>query len=200
MGVEDALLYLAAVLAAAFLVSGVVPTWLATKRRRKRVAAFADRYRRWVTGEDDSAREWLIARRQEMQVDAMSVGRGVSVIAPPPAIGGHAVQHQMFLDLTSEQSFADMLISEQTRLDELATISHAPESREATQRRRLFNPFAWLRLAFERVVGIPRYVLRAAGFSKGVTDASITRAISVLWGIAVGAATIGGFAIALAGN
>lgn len=198
MGLTTGLIYLGALLVAAFLVSGVLPTWRATVRRRDRVSAFDTRYRRWVTGDGvEGDREWLIARRQEMQRDAMSVGAGRTVIAPPPMIGGPAQEHQMFLDLESNQAYADMLVSPQTRIDELATISHALTTREREQRWRLVNPLAWLWIGFERIVALPRYLLRAAGFKRRVTEASLTRAVSVLWALVVGVATIGGFVLAL---
>ena len=74
---------------------------------------------------------------------------------------------------------------------------HETGEQEAQRKRDLYNPWAWARLAFERLVGFPRYVLRHAGFSPGVTDSTAVRLVSVLWSLLVGAAGIGGFVLAL---
>lgn len=130
-----------------------------------------------------------------MQRDAMAMGHGVMYIAPPPMLGGGAYQpHQFFADLFDEQT--NSVGNARVRLDDLATIVHETRGQAEQRRRDLLNPWAWLRLAFERVVRFPRYVLRHAGFSKKVTDSTGARIVAVAWSLLVGAATIGGFVLA----
>lgn len=209
----SALIYLAAVIVGSFIGSGVVPRYLAVKARRHRVAEFATKYREWTDAERAARpdrytvneteeakaaelRSWLAARRSEMQRDAESVGKGIIHVAPPPAVGGGSyVPHSYFADLFDQQSFTDHGWG--FRLDELATISHELEWQETGYRRGLFNPWAWIRLTFERIVGFPRYVLRHAGFSAKATESAPARVVSVVWSLLVGGAGIGGFVLTL---
>ncbi len=46
---------------------------------------------------------------------------------------------------------------------------------ERLSRRDLFNPWAWVRLSFERVVGFPSYILGVAGFGPDVTNSTRVR-------------------------
>lgn len=205
-------LYVAALLAAGFVVSGVVPRYRGTRDRRERVEAFERQYRAYIEAREQDhqnatyhhygpppeseesrrLRAWLVARRSEMQRDAESVGKGVIYVAPPPMLGGGSYKpHYYFSDLFDEQSFTGH--SWQFRLDELATILHETERQLRHRRRDLFNPWAWLRLAFERVVGLPRYALRLAGFGTNVTDSTGVKIGTALWSFLVGAAGIGSF-------
>ncbi len=72
------------------------------------------------------------------------------------------------------------------RLDELTTIAHETREREGQARRDLYNPWAWTRLAVERVVGFPRYVLRHAGFSSEATNSTGARIVTVMWSVISG--------------
>lgn len=217
MSLGTAIIYLVALLVAAFIVSGVVPRYLEVRRRLPRVEEFDRKYRAYLDGRerdyegfysdhggspphgDESAklRAWLTPRRAEMQRDAAKVRKGVVYVAPPPAIGGgNYMPHYMFRDLYDTQSFTEYAPAN-LRTDELVTIIHETRYQESAWRRDLFNPWAWLRLAFERLVGFPRYVLRLAGFSTEVTDSAAARAVSAAWSFLVGAAGIGGFVVAL---
>jgi hypothetical protein len=140
-------------------------------------------------------RRWLAARRNEMQRDAQAVNKGVRYVAPPPAIGGGYRPHYYFLDLFDEQSFTGY--GSDFRQDELSTIIHEVERLRLRSRHDLYNPWAWVRHAFERVVGFPRYVLRRAGFSKAVTGSTGAKVATVVWSGLVGGATIGGFIVGL---
>jgi hypothetical protein len=51
-------------------------------------------------------------------------------------------------------------------------------------------------LSFDRLVAFPRYVLRRAGFTKAA-DSTAARLVTVAWSLLVGAASIGGFVLAL---
>ena len=130
-----------------------------------------------------------------MQRDARSVGKGVAYVAPPPAIGGgQYLAHPYFTDLFDEQSFTDHGSS--FRLDELATIRYEIERQEDLRRRDLLNPWAWLRLSFERVAAFPRYVLRRSGF-RTAADSNGARIVTVAWSFLVGVSTIGAFVVGL---
>lgn len=72
-----------------------------------------------------------------------------------------------------------------------------PGSFEARARRDLRNPWSWTRLAFERVIGFPRYVLRNAGFSQEVTGSTRVRIVTVVWSFLVGASGIGAFVLGI---
>jgi hypothetical protein len=61
-------------------------------------------------------------------------------------------------------------------------VLHDAEKERGRQRTELVNPAAWLRRAFERVVGSPRYLLRVTGFGKATVDG--TAAVTVVWGSA----------------
>ena len=189
-------IYCAAVLIAVFFVSGVAPRYRRTVERLRRVELFAQNYIALLEG-DRNKRGWLAARADEMQADAQSVGRGVTYVAPPPMLGGGAyTPHQMFSDLFNRQSYTDN-VTDALRLEVIAGVQHQLQRRVEQRRRELRNPLAWLRIAFERLVRFPRYLLRQAGFSKRVTDSSLTRAVTVAWSLIVGAATIGAFVVGL---
>jgi hypothetical protein len=189
-------IYCAAVLIAVFVFSGVLPRYRRTVERLRRVELFAKNYVALLNG-DQLQRGWLAAREDEMQVDAQSVGLGVTYVAPPPMLGGGAyIPHGMFADLFNRQSYSDN-VTDAYRLEVLAGVQYQLQRRVEQRRRELRNPLAWLRLAFERLVGFPRYLLRQAGFSARVTDSSLTRAVTVAWSLLVGAATIGAFVVGL---
>ena len=214
-------LYILATLAVLFVISGVVPRYREAKGRRRRVEAFAREYQSWVGAEgmvpdgsdywpadddeiatiDQAAKDatrlraWLVARRDQMQRDAQSVGRGVMYVAPPPAIGGAYEPHRFFSDLFDAQTNA--VGSTGYRVDELATIAHETTAQLETRRHDLFNPWSWTRLAFERIVGFPRYILRRAGFGDKTTNSTGARVISVVWSLLIGGATIGAFVVGL---
>lgn len=218
-------LYVLAVLVAAFVVSGVVPRYLTVRARRMRVAEFREKYTEWVQvagnlidyedwigravpdglagashdAEADATklRPWLVARRNEMQRDAQAAGHGIVHIAPPPAIGGPYLPHSYFSDLFDMQTHADVTGGPSFKLDQLATILHETERREGRRRREVYNPWAWLRLAFERIVGFPRYVLRHVGFSEQAADSTGARLVAAVWSFAVGAAGIAGFVVTI---
>jgi hypothetical protein len=215
-------LYVLAVLVAVFTVSGVVPRYRVWAARLGRVEEFDRQYRAWVEADsslpdyetirsvtlpDDFAgaadtaaslaselRPWLVARRNEMQRDAESVGKGVMHIAPPPLIGGGYVRHAFFLDLFDDQT--NSIGSTRVRVDDLATIIHEVRRIRDLRRRSMFNPWAWVRLSFERVIAFPRYVLSHAGFSKAA-DSTTARALTVVWSLVVGVSTIGAFVIGI---
>lgn len=208
-------LYVLAVLVAALIVSGVWPRWREDKARFARVQEFERQYRAWVesrehdvdvhghygygpprlSDETEELRAWLVARRNEMQRDAEMAGKGIVYVAPPPMIGGAYQPHAYFSDLFDEQSFTDHEAG--FRLDELATIVHDTERQLERRKRHLLNPWAWLRGAFARLVGLPRYVLRLAGFGTNVTDSPGAKIGTAVWSFLVGAATIGAFVIGL---
>jgi hypothetical protein len=186
-------------MAASFLVSGVLPSFRQERRRSKRVREFRAKYYAWVEGEEDN-REWLLARQAEMQRDAHRVGLGTTYVAPPPAIGGGSYRpHQMFMDLLGQQSYSDN-VTVQVRLDTLATVEHELGAQVDKARRDLLNPARWIRLAFERIARLPRYLLKTAGFSDNVTNSGFARAATVLWSFLVGAATIASFVLLLMGE
>jgi hypothetical protein len=179
-----------------FLLAGVLPHFLGAKRRRARVEAFLRNFSAYLGG-NQGLRGWLSAHSVEMQDDAESVGLGVTYVAPPPMFGGgRYLPHPMFGDLFNRQTYADV-VSPAYKREVLLAALHEVRSREAERRRDLLNPMAWVRLAFERLVGFPRYLLRTAGFSERVVDSSAARIITVLWGLLVGAATIGSFVVAV---
>jgi hypothetical protein len=214
--------YILAVLVALFIVSGVLPRYRAWVARLARVEDFDREYRAWVeadssipdyetirsitlpgavTGAADTAaalaselRPWLVARRNEMQRDAESVGKGVMHVAPPPMIGGVYVRHAFFLDLFDDQT--DSIGSTRVRIDDLATIIHEVRRIPDLRRRSLFNPWAWVRLSFERVIAFPRYVLLHAGFRKAA-DSTAARVVTVVWSFVVGVSTIGAFVVGI---
>lgn len=208
-------LYVLAVLAAIFIVSGVVPRYREVAARVDRVRMFSSKYAAYVEardadyqtggygygspahGEESSAlRAWLVGRRNDMQRDAESVGKGVIYVAPPPAIGGgRYLPHYYFSDLFDEQSYADH--DAQFRQDELATTEHELDRLRDIRRRDLYNPWSWIRLAFERLIGLPRYMLRRAGFGTAVTDSTGAKIVSAVWSALVGIATIGAFVVGL---
>lgn len=210
-------LYILAVLALVFMVSGVIPRHREIKRRRRRVEEFERRYRAYCEARDEDyadrtggysyggptpegsaaseIRAWLVPRRDEMQRDARAVGSGIIHIAPPPMIGGGYQPHAFFSDLFDDQT--NSVGSTSYRCDALATIAHETRSQEMVAKRALRDPWTWTRLAFERVVGFPRYVLRRAGFSTKVADSAGARIVSVVWSLLVGAATIGAFVLGL---
>lgn len=182
-------------LALLFVVSGVLPGWLQARARRERVQEFERHYLSHEAG-DSSERAWLIARRLEMQRDAESLGRGATMIAPPPAVGGYVQAHCYFAELFDETPYALMVQGDAFLANELASTNHELTTRERDAKWRLANPWAWLRLSFERVAGLPRYVLRQAGF-KAAADSTGARIVTVLWSALVGIATIGAFVLAL---
>jgi hypothetical protein len=208
-------LYVVAVLAVLFIVSGVLPQLRRIRTRLRRAEEFERRYRAWLDArerdnegptlhygpapEGSEASElhaWLAARRNEMQRDAQSVGKGVMYVAPPLMVGGGPYQrHAYFTDLFDEQTFTDHAPS--FRLDELATVRHELARTEAAWRRAVINPWAWMRLSFERLIGFPSYVLRRAGFSEKVTNSTGARIVTVAWSLVVGFATIGAFVVGL---
>ncbi len=209
--------YILGLLGVLFVLSGVVPRYREWDERLTRVREFESKYRtlttaagirsgvqpagsgasrhaldEWEVAGDTltTVRPWLVARRNRMQADAESVGKGVWHVAPPPAIGGAFVPHQIFLDLFDEQS--QSIGSEQVRLDDLATITHEVEWLRSHRKRDLFNPWAWLRWSFVNVLRFPAWVLRVAGFSESVTGSTGVRAVSVVWSLLVGGVTIYG--------
>jgi hypothetical protein len=220
-----AILYVAGVLTVAFVLSGVVSRYRTIRARRLRVEKFRDNYSEWVghaeqiiDGEDfigaviprdasaaselaaqeaEKLRPWLVARRDEMQRDAQVLGHGVVTIQPPPMVGGPIRHHGVYADLFDEQSYAADVVGASFRKDDLATIIHEAHRCEDRTRRDLYNPLQWVRLAFERIVGFPRYALRVAGFGENVTESTGVRVASAIWSIAVGVATIGAFVVSL---
>jgi hypothetical protein len=214
MSVGTALIYLAALLVASFVISGVVPRYLSVRRRLPRVEEFERQYRAYSGARDQDyentsyhygppahdeksseLRSWLVARRNEMQRDAQEVGKGIVYVAPPPMIGGPFRPHSYFSDLFDEQSFTDH--GPQYRLDELATIIHDTRNQARRWKRDVFNPWAWVRLAFERIVRFPYYVLRRSGFSDKAVASTGARIVTAVWSVLVGAATIAGFVVTL---
>lgn len=192
-------LYIGAFLLGVFVLSGVIPTLRDASRRFQRVQEFASRYSAWVkagsVGDEDLA--WLIAHKDQVQRDAQRVGHGVTYVSPPPALGGGSyAPHQMFADLFSRQSYTDH-ITPDYRIETLLAVASAWDEQHRLAVSRLVNPFAWIRLAFERVVRFPRYLLKTAGFPENVTDSTGARIVTVLWGLLVGAATIGSFVLML---
>lgn len=204
-------LYILAALVVLFVLSGVVPRYRAVVARRHRVEEFERRYGAYCearerdfadsvyTGygsppegaEAKSLRSWLIARRDQMQHDAEAAGRGVMYIAPPPMIGGGYQAHAYFRDLFDEQT--NSVGSTSVRRDDLASIVHETRVQQSRARRDLCNPWAWLRLSFERFVRLPAYVLRVAGFGTAVTGSAPVR----ISGVVVGLATVGAFVVGL---
>lgn len=182
-------------LALLFVVSGVLPGWLQARARSQRVADFERHYKAHEAG-DSSEKPWLVARRFEMQRDARSVGRGTMVVGPPPAVGGAVTQHQYFAELFDEAPFMWMVQGDDFLANELASINHELTTRERDAKRRLVNPWAWLRGAFENAAGLPRYVLRQAGFMKAANSTG-ARIVTVVWSALVGLAGIGSFVLAL---
>lgn len=182
-------------LALLFVVSAVLPRWLDARARRRRVTEFERRYLAHEAG-DESERPWLIARRTEMQRDAQKLGRGLITIAPPPAVGGHVTQHAYFGELFDETPYALMVMRDDFLQNELATIGHELEGQTRRAKRNMLNPWAWLRLSFEQVVGLPRYIIKQAGFSEAA-DSKAARIVTVLWSVLVGVAGIGSFVLAL---
>lgn len=179
-----------------FVVSAVLPRWLDARARYERVTEFERRYLAHEAG-DESQRPWLIARRAEMQRDAQKLGRGHMVIAPPPAVGGHVTQHAYFGELFDETPYALMVQGDDFLKNELATIAHELEGQTRRAKRNMLNPWAWLRLSFEQVVGLPRYIIKRAGFSAAAADSKAARIVTVLWSVVVGIAGIGSFVLAL---
>jgi hypothetical protein len=220
-----AILYVVGVLTVAFFLSGVVSRHRTNRARRLRVEKFCDNYSQWakhaeqvIDGEefigsilpDDGwaaselaaqeagkLRPWLIARRDEMQRDAQVLGHGVVTIQPPPLVGGPIRNHGFYADLFDEQSYAADVVGTSFRLDDLATIIYEAHRSEARTFRDIYNPLQWLRLAFERIVGLPRYALRVAGFGENVTESTGVRVASASWSIVVGVATIGAFVVSI---
>jgi len=211
-----AIAYVVAVLVVVFVASGVLPRYRATIARWRRVAEFEHHYREWVESRLQDAqdharhygpppaesektlglRAWLVARRAEMRRDARAVGKEVVHVAPPLAVGGgQYVRHYYFADLFDEQTFTDH--EPQFRLDELATIRHELALQTVARRRDLLLPWRWIRLAFERVISLPRYLLMQAGLGSKVTGGLAARVVTVLWAILVGLAGIGSFMVAL---
>jgi len=185
---------------AAFVLSGVVPRFVRVRAKHQRVRDFQHRYHEFAVTGAPEPRQWLIARRTEMQRDAESLGQGVTMVAPPPVVGGGSyMPHRMFYDLFSEQSFSEQ-IGPQFRLDVLATLEHELAKQEADAKQDLWNPGAWLKLAFERLLRLPRYILQQAGFSERVVNSTGARIVAVLWSIAVGGSTIGGFILLVTGT
>jgi hypothetical protein len=206
-------LYIVGVLAVLFAVSGVLPRYRRWIKRADRVAEFEEQFVAYAelrerdlqaapgyqrSSESDETlrlRAWLAARRNEMQRDAESVGKGAIYVAPPPMIGGGPyVRHVIFADLFDEQSYTDH--PDSFRVDELATIRHEVDVSKAFRTGDLLNPWHWARLSFERVVKFPRYVLTLAGFHKAA-DGRATRIVTVVWSIVVGGSTIGAFVVGL---
>jgi hypothetical protein len=219
-----AVLYLLAVLVGTFVISGVVPRSREVVARRKRVEEFERQYAKWAGADSvfpdddndligtvvpaewgtamdearpvvDKLRPWLVARRDEMQRDARAAGRGVMYVAPPPMIGGGYVAHYYFTDLFDTQT--NSVGSSSFRIDELASIVHETKAQEEQRRRDTVNPWAWLRLSFERTIGFPRYVLRHVGFSEQAADSTGARLVAAVWSFAVGGAGIAGFVISV---
>lgn len=110
-------------------------------------------------------------------------------------LGGAYQPHAFFSDLFDNQT--NSVGSQGFRCEELAKIAHETRTQQERAKRALFNPWTWTRLAFERLVGFPRYVLRRAGFSDKVMDSTGARIVSVIWSLLIGAATIGAFAVGL---
>jgi hypothetical protein len=130
-----------------------------------------------------------------MQRDARSVGKGRMYVAPPPmAGGGPYIAHDYFTDLFGEQSDTDY--PESLRLDDLATIRHEIAWITGLRKADLFKPWTWARLSFERIVRLPRNVLRLAGFRKAA-DSTAAKVLTVVWSVLVGASTIGAFVVGL---
>lgn len=206
--------YILALAVVLFLFSGVLPRYRECVGRLPRVIEFERRYREYadadrnahadrdivytaVTPEQEAAgrraeelRPWLVARRNEMQRDAQSVGKGVMYVAPPPMIGGSYKPHSYFLDLFDEQT--DSIGSSRVRLDDLVTIIHEVEWQRDLRRRDLYNPAAWTRLTFLRLVRSPAHALRAAGFSKDAAATTVVKVFGAIWSGLVGAAGIAG--------
>jgi hypothetical protein len=192
----EPVVYVVAVLAALFALSGVLPAYLRARARAARVRAFRENYDAFVEG-DSLRRNWLTARRLEMQRDAEAVGQGVTYVAPPPAIGGgQYAPHQMFADLYNQQSYTDN-VTGRFRLDALTTVEHTASNVARKRRAEVFNPGAWARRAFERLVRFPRYLLHQVGFAREVSDSRGTRIVTVVWSLCVGGATIGAFVLGL---
>jgi phosphatidylethanolamine-binding protein (PEBP) family uncharacterized protein len=87
-------------------------------------------------------RVWLTERRNEMQRDAQSVGKGIVYVGPPPAMGGQYQPHSYFADLFGDQTYTDEY-PPNFRLSELATVIHELQSRERQRLRDTFNPRSW---------------------------------------------------------
>jgi hypothetical protein len=220
----EVVLYILGVAAVLFIVSGVLPRYRACAARRDRVQEFERQYRRYADAQEVSfsaeeyfgyqspddadqaaldrasaevkeVRPWLLARRDQMQRDAQAVGRGVMWIAPPPMIGGGYTRQDIYQDLFDDSTNA--INSASYRMDELVTIAHETSVRAEQAKRDLCNPWSWIRLAFARVVGFPRYVLRQAGFSGEVVDSTAARFVTVVWSFLVGGSGIGGFIVGL---
>jgi hypothetical protein len=104
--------------------------------------------------------------------------------------------HQIFADLFGQQSYANAITSAVKR-EALAQVIHELTLQKKDRRADLWRPTRWLRLAFERLIGFPRYLLETAGFSPRVTESGFARVVTVLWSIALGLATIGGFVVGL---
>jgi len=183
-------------LAGSFLLSGVLPAYLRAKSRIHRVDRFAAKYGAWVENDMPSGgeRDWLIARGPEMQADAKAVGQGVIYVAPPPMIGGRYRPHYMFSDLAGAQSFGAGVAE---RLDALTMTQHQLRVQAGHRRRDLSYPWRWVQRAFERIVRLPQYLLRTAGFSDDVSGSTAAKGVGVLWSLVVGAATVGAFVLSL---
>lgn len=184
------------VLALAFLISGVVPRYVLTRRRLARTEEFLDNYNAYLGG-DQAKTNWLAARSLQMQHDAEAVGLGIAYIAPPPMIGGGPYQaHGMFADIFGHQSYADA-VAPAFKVQTLLQVIQQLDDRWRARRNDLLNPLRWLQLAFERIVRFPRYLLKTAGFSSRVTESGFARVVTVIWSLVVGIATIGAFVLAI---
>jgi hypothetical protein len=189
------LLLVLGIVALAFIASGVLPRYRKARGRLRRVNEFLTNYGAFSQG-DQAKGPWLAARSAQMQRDAESVGQGVGYVAPPPMFGGGYLPHPMFADLFNRQSFTDDVTPE-VRVQVLLTTLHDLQTREDQRRSELLNPLQWVRLAFERIVGFPRYLLRVAGFSEKVTESRRARIFTLIWAAAVGLAGIGSFVVAI---
>jgi hypothetical protein len=116
-------------------------------------------------------------------------------IAPPPAAGGGPFRPQyIFSDLAGMTTFG---VESLERVDVLTQTEYQLGVQARHRFRDLFMPWRWIQLAFERLIRLPRYLLKTAGFPDSVSGSAAARGVGVVWSLIVGLATIGALVLSL---
>jgi hypothetical protein len=121
-------------------------------------------------------RAMRIARRLKVPIDWTSY--------PAPAVGGPVIPVNLFASILKDTSHGG--IGRQQIYDALTQTVGECETQLSIERRRLLNPFYWVKEAFIAIIRIPFMLVEASGFDVGkVEDHFLAKAFKLVEIVAI---------------